>query len=40
MMNYIKTGHKDFIKWLLKAIWWNVVNKKDSTELGYPISRL
>jgi len=40
ILSYIKGGHKDFIKWLLKAIWWNVVEKKDSTNLGYPINIL
>jgi len=40
IISYIKAGHKDFIKWLFKAIWWNVVHKTDSKELGYPISRL
>jgi GT2 family glycosyltransferase len=40
VLNYIKTGHKDFIKWLFKAIWWNVCENKDSTKLGYPINIL
>ncbi|RZA00769.1 MAG: glycosyltransferase family 2 protein [Sphingobacteriaceae bacterium] len=37
ILKYIKTGHTDFIKWLLKAIWWNVTQSKNSEKLGYPI---
>ncbi|RCH55117.1 glycosyltransferase family 2 protein [Mucilaginibacter hurinus] len=37
IIRYIKTGHADFVKWLLKAIWWNVTQKTDSTYLGYPL---
>jgi len=40
VLNYIKTGHKNFIKWLFKAIWWNITHSKDSFELGYPINKL
>ena len=39
IISYIKKGHKDFVGWLLKAIWWNVTEKKTSTKLGYPIPR-
>lgn len=37
VVRYLKTGHKDFTGWLLKAIWWNISQKKDSMKLGYPI---
>ncbi|RYZ98464.1 MAG: glycosyltransferase family 2 protein [Sphingobacteriaceae bacterium] len=37
IIKYITTGHADFIKWLFKAIWWNITQKKDSTYLGYPL---
>ncbi|MEO6497592.1 MAG: glycosyltransferase family 2 protein [Mucilaginibacter sp.] len=37
IIKYIASGHIDFIKWLLKAIWWNVTQAKDSTYLGYPL---
>jgi GT2 family glycosyltransferase len=38
VLNYIKMGHKDFIGWLFKAIWWNITQSKDSKKLGYPIA--
>jgi len=38
VLKYIKIGHKDFIIWLLKAIWWNITQSKDSKKLGYPIA--
>jgi GT2 family glycosyltransferase len=38
ILNYIKIGHKDFIGWLLKAIWWNITQSKNSKKLGYPIA--
>jgi GT2 family glycosyltransferase len=40
IFNYIKTGHHDYIKWLLKAIWWNITEKTTSKSLGYPIKTL
>lgn len=40
ILQYLKTGHTDFIKWLLKAIWWNIREDKKSTKLGYPINTL
>jgi len=40
IIRYIKTGHKDFIKWLLIAIWWNIREKKDSKKIDYPINKL
>jgi GT2 family glycosyltransferase len=39
IIRYIKIGNKDFIGWLLKAIWWNICEKKNSDKLGYPIIR-
>jgi GT2 family glycosyltransferase len=35
--NYIKQKQYSFIKWLLKAIWWNMTNSVDSNKLGYPL---
>lgn len=40
VVRYIKSGNKDFTKWLFKAIWWNVRESKDSNKLGYPINIL
>jgi len=40
IVRYIKTGHLDFIKWLLIAIWWNIAEKKDSFKIDYPINKL
>jgi GT2 family glycosyltransferase len=34
IISYIRAGNSGFIKYLFKAIWWNVTNKKDSTYLG------
>jgi GT2 family glycosyltransferase len=33
---YIEQREAQFIPVLLKAIWWNVTNKKNSNYLGYP----
>jgi GT2 family glycosyltransferase len=38
IMRYRKTGNPEFTKWLLKAIWWNICEGKNSTKLGYPIN--
>jgi len=38
VLKYIKIGHKDFIGWLLKAVWWNITQSKNSKKLGYPIA--
>lgn len=38
ILRYRKIGHPEFTKWLLKAIWWNVCEGKNSTKLGYPIN--
>ena len=38
IIKYIRIGHKDFIGWLLKAIWWNMTQSKTSKKLGYPIA--
>ena len=40
VLNYIRTGHKEFIKWLFKAIWWNITHGENSFELGYPINKI
>jgi GT2 family glycosyltransferase len=40
VLNYIKTGHSNYIKWLLKAIWWNITEKTTSKKLGYPLKTL
>jgi hypothetical protein len=37
VLNYLKNGHRDFIRWLFKAIWWNITESKESKNLGYPI---
>jgi GT2 family glycosyltransferase len=34
IINYIKGGNAGFIKYLFKAIWWNITHKKDSPALG------
>ncbi len=39
IIRYVKNGQKGFTGWLLKAIWWNVQEKKTSNNLGYPITR-
>lgn len=40
VINYIKNGHSSYIKWLIKAIWWNVTETKNSKKLGYPINTI
>ena len=37
IIKYIKNKQKGFTGLLLKAIWWNVTESTDSTNLGYPI---
>lgn len=37
ILSYIKTKHTDFIPLLLKAIWWNISQRRNSTKLGYPL---
>lgn len=37
ILQYIRTGHKDFISILLRAIWWNITHKTNSNDLGYRI---
>jgi GT2 family glycosyltransferase len=37
IINYIKQKQYGFIKWLFKAIWWNIANSVDSNKLGYPL---
>jgi GT2 family glycosyltransferase len=38
ILKYIKIGHKEFIGWLFRAIWWNITQSKNSKKLGYPIA--
>ena len=40
LLTYVKEGRTDLIKQLFKAIWWNITNKSDSSNLGYPIQKL
>lgn len=37
IISYLRKGYKGFTGLLMKAIWWNVTESKDSTHLGYPI---
>ncbi|MBC7650720.1 MAG: glycosyltransferase family 2 protein, partial [Deinococcales bacterium] len=37
IINYIKQKQYGFIKWLFKAIWWNITNDVNSHKLGYPL---
>ena len=39
MLGYIKEKRGDFIGVLLKAIWWNITNGINSTNLGYPVKK-
>ncbi len=34
IINYVRGGNYIFIKYVLKAIWWNITHKKDSQVLG------
>jgi GT2 family glycosyltransferase len=38
VLAYIKKGHKGFARLLFKAIWWNITNNINSSELGYPLN--
>lgn len=40
IFNYIRSGHSDYIKWLLKAISWNITETTTSKNLGYPIKTI
>lgn len=37
IIKYIKDKQYSFITTFLRAIWWNIINKKNSTNLGYRI---
>lgn len=39
VLNYLRSKHKGFTGLLLKAMWWNVTENVNSTNLGYPIVR-
>lgn len=34
IINYMRSGNYVFVKYVLKAIWWNITHKKDSRDLG------
>nr|WP_307866758.1 glycosyltransferase family 2 protein [Pedobacter sp. ASV19] len=34
---YLKNGRKDLVKWVVKGLAWNFVNKSNSTKLGYKL---
>ncbi|QJD94574.1 glycosyltransferase family 2 protein [Mucilaginibacter robiniae] len=36
IINYARKGYKGFTSLLLRAIWWNITESKDSKNLGYP----
>ena len=38
IINYSRKGYKGFTSLLLKAIWWNLIHDKKSTDLGYPLN--
>ncbi|MGF7037025.1 glycosyltransferase family 2 protein [Mucilaginibacter lappiensis] len=40
LLKYVQMGRTDFIKWLFRAIWWNMTNNKNSKNLGYPIKKI
>lgn len=40
VFRYVTTGNSSFIKWLLKAVWWNITEQTDSKKTGYPINSL
>jgi len=40
VIGYVKTKNYNFIPMLFKAIWWNIVHTKNSTDLGYPIKTI
>ncbi|MGZ3871957.1 MAG: glycosyltransferase family 2 protein [Mucilaginibacter sp.] len=40
VFRYVQTGNSGFIKWLLKAVWWNITEQTDSKKTGYPINSL
>lgn len=36
IINYTRKGYKGFTGLLLRAVWWNITESKDSKNLGYP----
>nr|WP_294945888.1 glycosyltransferase family 2 protein [uncultured Mucilaginibacter sp.] len=40
IVNYIKDKRYNFIGILFRAVWWNIIHKKTSTELGYTINKV
>lgn len=39
IVKYLKNGQKGFTTLLLKAIWWNITQSKNSKKLGYPFTQ-
>ncbi len=39
VFRYLAKGRTDLAKWVLKGLWWNFTNSKDSTNLGFKISK-
>lgn len=37
ILQYLKNHQPDFIKVLLRAVWWNVTHATSSKDLGYPL---
>ena len=37
MISYMKEGHSEFIPILFRAIWWNIINRVDSKDLGFKL---
>lgn len=37
MLSYLLKGRKDLVPWVLKAMLWNLTNRKESSYLGYNI---
>ena len=40
LVTYLKSGNRNFIPMLFKAIWWNFTHSKNSNNLGYPINTI
>ena len=39
-IQYLKDKRTDLLAQLLKAVWWNITHKKESTDLGYPLQKI
>ena len=40
LLDYLKDKNYNFIRMLLKAVWWNFSHNKNSKNLGYPIKSI